>query len=78
MANNLKKLRRTLPTLLIRTLFAIFSHATPLNAGEMPHADTLADTSVSIVTVQAEPSASRASISAAGAACVTSPTPCPA
>jgi hypothetical protein len=51
---------------------------TPLNAGEMPHAEALADTSVSIATVQAAPSASRATISAAGAACVTSPTPCPA
>ena len=78
MAKNLQKLRRILPALLIRTLFAIFSHVTPLNAGEMPHAEAHADTSMSIVTAQAKPSASRATISAAGAACVTSPTPCPA
>jgi hypothetical protein len=37
MANNLQKLRRILPALAIRTLFAVFSHITPLNAGEVPH-----------------------------------------
>ena len=68
MAKNLQKLRRILPVLAVRTIFAVFSHITPLNAGEMPHADALADTSVSVVTVQPAPSA----------ACVTSPTPCPA
>jgi hypothetical protein len=78
MANSLQKLRRILPALVIRTIFAIFSHVTPLNAGEVPRANALADTSMSVVTVQAAPSTSRARMSAAGAPCVTSPTPCPA
>jgi len=60
MANNLQKLRRILPALAIRTTFAVFSHITPLNAGEMPHSETLSDTSIAIVTDQATPPASRA------------------
>ena len=77
MANNLQKLRRILPVLAVRTLFAVFSHITPLNAGEMPHADALADTSVSIATVQV-PAANPAGMSQASAACATSRSRCPA
>ncbi len=77
MAKNLQKLRRFLPALVIRSALAVLTHVSPLNAGEVPHADRLADTSVSVVTLQISP-ARPARISAAGAVRVTSPTPSPA
>ena len=50
---NRPRLRRIFAALLVRALFAFFSHLTPLNAGEVPHEQAVSANEKAAVTITA-------------------------